>query len=570
MTPPSHTNDTYADPSILQAVLDLTASLELDPILTTFVDQSCLLTGARWGGVAVLDTWGRTARLVGHGARAQELHTQPLIETLTAHIPPHEPLVIPDLLNPNVDFELPAQPADAGSSSPIDNFLGISLNVHEQVFGRLFLTGRVGGFTDEDVATVSALARAAGLAIENAERFAHSRNRERWISASQRLTTAMLEGTDEEEALELIAHTVRDVSHADTAIIVLPSVGDTYAAEITDGYDADRLLGLTFPKEGRTMSVLREGTGMMVDSMEHAQIMRVPEFTKFGPALYAPLKARGETSGVLILLRKPGRQEFAQSDLPLAESLASQATLALELASARHIQDVETLLDERSRISRDLHDFAIQQLFAAGMSLDAARSKVREEEASTDEVSSILDQALASVDEAVRQIRAIVHGLREPDQNVGLVERVRQESSLSRSFLGFAPSLVISLDGTAINEDEEAEDAMVSAIENMLSDDVGDDVVAVVREGLSNIARHAHATAGRVILEVTSPSDDTAGEVCVRVADDGRGIDPHRTRNSGLSNMRERARRHAGSFVFGAGIDGAGAEIIWRAEIDPE
>ena len=69
----------------------------------------------------------------------------------------------------------------------------------------------------------------------------------------------MLEGADEEEGLTLIAQTVREVSQADTAIIVLPSVKDTWAAEITDGHHADRLLGVMFPPEGRAMSVLNEG-----------------------------------------------------------------------------------------------------------------------------------------------------------------------------------------------------------------------------------------------------------------------------------------------------------------------
>lgn len=558
MTPSGRT-----DLRLLEAALDLTSNLHLRPALQRFVDQACRLTGARYGALSVLDNWGDTTMFIQHGFSEEQvarMGNPPLGHGLIAEIPTDGPLIINDVRH----AEYAAVTLPHGHQE-IENFLGAPVTVHEQVYGRLYLTDKFGGFGQTDAEVVTSLAAAAGVAVENAELFAQARNRERWIAASQNLTTTMLEGADEEEALVLIAQTVRDVSDADTAIIVLPSVGETWTAEITDGYHADRMLGVVFPPEGRAMSVLAEGTGMIVDSMARAQTMRVPQLGEFGPALYAPLRSRGQSSGVLVLLRRQGRQEFASSDLPLAESLASQATLALELASARHAEDVANLLDERDRIGRDLHDFAIQQLFAAGMQLDATKQKVASGELERDGIIASLDDSLASVDEAVRQIRAIVHNLREPDQNVGLVERVRREASLSRNFLGFAPSLVIRLDGQTINAVEDREESMTEQVEGRIDADISDDVVAVVREGLSNIARHAHATAGRVIVDVDG--HEQQGGIRVRVADDGRGIDPERTRNSGLGNLQTRARRHGGDFTFGTGLEGRGAEITWRVPL---
>ena len=438
--------------------------------------------------------------------------------------------------------------------------------MHEQVYGRLYLCGKAGGYSSADAAVLSALAPAAGIAVENAHLYADSKRTARWISASQSLTTTMLEGADEEEALELIAKTVREVSHADTAIIVLQSVGDTWAAEIVDGKNASSLLGLTFPPEGRAMSVLHEGTGMIVDSMSRAQTMRVPQLAVFGSALYAPLRSRGVSSGVLILLRQIGAPEFDSSELSLAESLASQATLALELASARHAQDVAALLDERDRIGRDLHDFAIQQLFATGMALDAAKQKVAAGQTDPAALESLIDSSLASIDEAVRQIRTIVHNLRERDKAVGLVERIRRESSLTRSALGFAPSLLITLDGSAINSDLDNELVVIDEFDGRVDPDLSDDVVAIVREGLSNIARHAHATAAAVCVDVSGRGK--SGRVRITITDDGRGIDPSRTRNSGLANMAERARRHRGSFDTDSGEGGVGTQIRWIAPLE--
>lgn len=539
------------DHALLEAALDLTSTLDLKSALRSFVDQACRLTRAAYGALRVLDTWGATTLLVEHS----EGPARPTVPAeIIAMIP----------AKGHLRLDRGAAVEDSGLIAA-DDFIGVSVLVHEQVYGRLYLTGKPGGFTDSDVDVLTALAPAAGVAVENAHLYADARRTERWISASQSLTTTMLEGADEEEALELIARTVREVSRADTAIIVLPSVGDSWAAEIIDGYLADTLLGIVFPPEGRAMSVLHEGTGMIVDSMARAQTMRVPQLSAFGPALYAPLLSRGNTAGVLILLRRIGQPEFNGSELSLAESLASQAALALELASARHAEDLATLLDERDRIGRDLHDFAIQQLFATGMQLDAAKQEASRGDLNPETLNRTIDRALASIDEAVRQIRQIVHNLREPDQAVALVERIRREASLTRSLLGFAPSLLITLDGSPINEAEDSEGSKIEQIDARIDLDLGDDIVAVVREGLSNIARHAHATAAAVTVDVLGIGE--AGSITITIADDGRGIDPDRTRNSGLANMKERARRHGGGFSLASGIGGLGAQISWSAPL---
>lgn len=286
--------------TLLQAALDLTSSLDLKSGLQNFVDQACALTSSPHATMCVLDTWGATTLRLEHH---DSYPAPPVPESLPTVIPVNTPLLV-NSPQDAPDIDLPA------STPP---FLGVSVLVHEQVYGRLYLMGKPGGYTDEDAAVVAALAPAAGIAVENANLYADSKRTARWISASQSLTTTMLEGADEEEALELIAKTVREVSHADTAIIVLQSVGDTWAAEIVDGKNASNLLGLVFPPEGRAMSVLHEGTGMIVDSMSRAQTMRLPELAAFGSALYAPLRSRGVSSGVLILLRQIGAPEIGRA-----------------------------------------------------------------------------------------------------------------------------------------------------------------------------------------------------------------------------------------------------------------
>lgn len=555
----SHPDPIQIGQELIQATLDLTKQLEITDILQQFVDQACHLTDARFGALSVLDAWGETTMFLQHGfsdEEAEAVGEPPKGLGMIGSIPANDALIINDIATHPLFTGFPP-----GHRS-MYNFLGVPVQMKDQVFGRLYLTDKPGGFTDLDVRLLRILGNAAGVAVENARIYRESQNRERWITASQTITTTMMEGAEEEEALALIADTVRKVSDADTALIVLPSVGYTWACEIADGYMADELLGTVFPPQGRAMSVLHEGAGMIVDSLARASMLRIPAFKNFGSALYAPMMNRGVAEGVLILLRKPGRLEFESSDLPLAESLAAQATFALELASARHTEDMATLYDERDRIGRDLHDFAIQQLFATGMQIDTARDKLRAGEMGERDIIDVLDSALVAVDESVRQIRSIVHDLREPDQDVGLVERVRRETSLVRTALSFAPSLIIEVDGTIISTDQ---DEQLIAVSDRVDADIADDVVAVIREGLANVARHAKATAVQILLHVSGTAPD--GHICVRVLDDGIGIPAERGRTSGLGNLRTRARRHGGTFSVSTAHSGAGTELLWKVPL---
>ena len=323
----------------------------------------------------------------------------------------------------------------------------------------------------------------------------------------------------------------------------------------------------------------------------------VEPLARFGPALYAPMLHRGRGVGVILLLREQGAPTFTDQDLEIAELVAGQATMAFELADAQHAQEMATLLDERARIARDLHDLAIQQLFAAGMQISSARERLSSAGGASDQVDvvcRVLDSSLAAVDDSVGQIRSIVRSLRDRDEDVGLVERLRRESSLARTLLGFAPSLLLSVDGRALALAGRAEeDELIGAVDAAVDPDIADDMVAVVREGLSNVARHAHASSVTVDVMLTgvvpgggaepamsgstssrpAVSGPGGAEPAVEIVcrDDGVGVDPGVTRRSGTANMAERARRHGGSFVIGprARNDGAsrGTCFTWRVPL---
>lgn len=544
---------------ILSAVLELTGQLDLPDVLQDFVTLASEITGAEYSALGVLDHLGKTVVFVHHGmdaATVAKMPHPPQGVGLLGRIPVGGTTILPDLRQSPFFTGWPE------GHPEMKEFLGAPLRINDQVFGRIYLANKPGGFTPEDVSNLDLLARAAGVAILNSRIYGQSRARERWMRVSQEITTTLLEGTEEEEALGMIAQKVREVADADACLIVLPSVGESWACEIADGRLADQLVGMEFPRDGRALTVLREGVGVIVDSLASAVPMRVPLLRQFGPAMYAPMMVRGTGLGVILLLRDQGRPEFELSDLTMAEALAQQAALALELAAIRHTQDVSSLTDERQRIGRDLHDLAIQQLFATGMQLESVRGRL--DTKGEEELVCLLESALSSVDESVRQIRSIVQSLREPDEEVVLVERLRREASIGRTALGFAPSLVIIVDGETV--DDWAEDSdLLDAVDGRVGADIADDVVAVVREGLSNAARHAHASS--VQVTVTVKGHGPMGRASVQVEDDGVGVDPNSSRQSGLGNLAARARRHQGTFTLTRSERGKGTQLDWQVPL---
>ncbi|MDO5699921.1 MAG: GAF domain-containing protein [Bowdeniella nasicola] len=547
------------DQHLYGAALDLTATLDTAELLQRFVDISRDLTGAPYAALGVLAADGTTVQFVYSGMSAQQaaaIGHPPRGTGVLGAIIDHGAIVLDDLTQ-HPDFH--GFPDDHPAMT---TFLGVPVTIRAQVYGRLYLAGKEGGFTAKDQRQIEALAQAAAVAVENSRLYGQARARERWIQVSQEITTTLLEGTEEEEALGMIASRVREVSEADTSCIVLPSIGESWACEISDGYRARDLLGIIFPPDGRALTALEDGTGLIVDSLQRASTVRIPQLLGFGSALYAPMIVRGARMGVLILLRRPGRPSFEGADLIMAEAVAQQAGLALELAAARHAEDVAALGDERARIGRDLHDLAIQQLFATGMQLESAREQARA--TGREDLVQLLEYSLSSVDESVRQIRSIVHRLREPGEALVIVERLRREASLGRTALGFAPSLVISVDGHNVDERED-DGELVDQLDARVDPDIADDVVAVVREGLSNAARHAKASSVQVRVAVRGRGP--TGRIEIEVEDDGLGLDPGSSRRSGLDNLAARARRHGGSFSVGRPESGRGTMVQWQAPL---
>lgn len=539
--------------SIISHALALTTRLDRQSVLQNFVDSSVLLTGAKYSALAVLDSAGETLEFVYTGIPRQlaaHIGHPPMGHGVFGDLPSETYLIVNDLEHYENRYPWPQH------HPHMESFLGVPMRIHSRVFGRLYLGDKEGGFLPQDGKNMELLAQAASIAVENSRLYAESNSRAKWIAASRAITTSLLEGTDDEDALELIAREMRSVAHADVSLIVLPSVGNTWVCEFADGTNADRLIGLDFPPGGRAQTVIREGTGLIVDSMTRQSHLLVPELAEFGAALYAPMLSKGRPLGVIVLLRDITRPEFDLADLSMAENVARQAALALELAEARQTQALALQMEDRAQISRDLHDLAIQQLFASGMELSAVRGDLAQQSAVPESVVTRLDSAIDSIDASVTQIRQIIYSLRDPSATTPLVTRLRHEITLAHSSLGFTPTIEIFNLGEKISEGSHTE------IDDELGSDIADDVAAVVRECLSNTARHAQATRASVEMRIENH------RVLVKVLDNGQGVNPELSRRSGLSNLAARARRHHGTFSIRPGEGGKGTCVQWMAFVD--
>ncbi|WP_165495455.1 GAF domain-containing sensor histidine kinase, partial [Actinomadura roseirufa] len=292
---------------------------------------------------------------------------------------------------------------------------------------------------------------------------------------------------------------------------------------------------LSHPVAGR---VFREGVAVrLADGAEVLHAAGAPESLEVGPLLVVPLGAGAAARGVLAVINPPGAPSFAEGTKRLLEAFAGQAAVALELAARRRDAERLALLEDRDRIAKDLHDTVIQRLFATAMTLMAAIKITQRPE-----VAARVRRAVDDLDETIRQIRSSIFALQAPaDEEESLRSRVRALVDAAAERLGFAPS--VRLDGP---------------LDTVVGDELGEQLLAVVREALSNVARHARAREAAVVIDV---GDD----LTLRVEDDGVGI-PDGGRRGGLRNMAERAEAQGGSFHAGPG-PGGGTVLVWRVPL---
>lgn len=533
---------------LLQAVMSVGRELDLPEVLRGIVEAAVVLVDAEYGALGVIGEDQRLAQFLPVGVSDEqraEIGDLPSGHGILGELIRHpEPLRLSEL------SEHPASRGFPEHHPPMHSFLGVPIRVRAEVFGNLYLTQKRGGaeFGAEDEAVLSTLAVAAGIAIENARYFETARLRERWLAASTEITRALLSGVPRDEVLEGMLERAQDITGADIGVCYLIGPEGELRGSLARGEGAETHRGLVLPSTRGTLAeaALTHDGLITVDDLETDERVAVrPErWAGYGPAVAVTLGTEATLDGILILARRRGRPPFTSAEVAALPGFAGQAALALELADRRRDAEQASLLEDHDRIARDLHDLAIQRLFATGMTLQSAQRFVDHPEAA-----ERLSRAVEDLDTTIKIIRSTIFGLRrheEPNADRGLRVRAVRVIGEAAAALGFAPAL-----------------RMEGLIDIDATSGVADDVVAVLGEALSNVTRHARATRAEVVITAAG------GELTVTVSDNGVGL-PATGHRSGLRNLAERAERLGGSLsVTSCPAPRSGTRLEWRVPVEP-
>jgi signal transduction histidine kinase len=553
------------DSGLFSAVVAVAAGLELGATLRRIVHAAVDLVDAKYGALGVLGPDGRVVEFVhvGIDARtAENLGPLPTGKGILGLLIEHP---VPIRLD-----DLRSHPASAGlpeGHPPMSSFLGVPVRVRGEVFGNLYLTEKADGqsFTTDDERTVMALAAAAAVAIENARLYERSRQRERWQTATSEIGNAVLGGAPAEEVLQLVADRARSLTGADVALVALPGPTTGIAVEIVavagpnearpsdsrwsvhqsrrtgDTPSIERWLGHEVPADSMIQDAFCDARTVTGEScvLERGDLGPVG----FGPTVCLPLLTPERVLGVLALFWDAEAPSIPSDVVEMVQSFTDQAAMSLVLAEAQREQERLAVYEDRDRIARDLHDLVIQRLFATGMSLQGTARLGDLSEAAEER----LNQAVDQLDETIREIRQTIFALHEPIEGPasGLRGRALREVSQSAALLGFEPAI-----------------RFVGPVDSLIPLPLADQLIAAMREALTNAAKHAQARHVDVAIEIRD------GTAVLIVTDDGVGVAQEGGgRRSGLANLSARAQDLGGVCLLERVAASGGSRLTWRAPI---
>jgi len=264
-----------------------------------------------------------------------------------------------------------------------------------------------------------------------------------------------------------------------------------------------------------------------------------PPMTSF---LGAPIRVQDRVYGNLYLTDKIGADEFTSDDEAVIDVLAMAAGIAIENARLHQRAGEVAVYEDRDRMARDLHDGVIQRLFAIGLSLQGLSASPAGKS-----VAANLSAAVADIDETIRQVRTTIFELGGAGGGHGIRAHLLDLAEEVSPVVGF--DVPVEFHGP---------------VDTAVSDTVAEHLLATVREALTNIGRHAHATRATIRLSVI-------GRQCrLEVTDNGRGLAGELSVDGGLGllNMRQRAEGLGGFFDITQPSAG-GTTIAWQVPVFP-
>jgi signal transduction histidine kinase len=396
-----------------------------------------------------------------------------------------------------------------------------------------------------DAEQAATFARALEFAFVAAQARATADRAGRQLTALDQAVRGISGVLDVDRVLQLIADRVRDLVEAEYAAIGIVDGDGAIERFITSGITA---------RERARIGDLPHGRGLLGLIIRENRTVRIPEiaehpasygFPPHHPTMHAflgmPILSRGVPVGRLYLTNKRGAAEFSSEDQALVEMFALHAGIAIENARLHDQVRRLAVVDERDRISRDLHDSVIQAIYAQTLALDDVPDLIAED---APEAERRVDEAIESLHAVISDIRNFIFGLRPV-----LLESGSIEEGLRHLATELRRSAAVEV-GVSVEDPAEALPALpIELVAELL---------AITREALSNVARHAAATTASVRATMADE------ELRLEIEDDGRGFDVRRAAergHHGLANMRARTGAVGGTFEL-TSTAGVGTRII--------
>ena len=524
--------------ALSEAALAIASKLSLDATLQQIADSARHITDAEYAAIAEFNQAGEVDVFVTSGMSAEQAARMP-----------HKPRGL-GLLGAIVDekraIRIPSIEDDARSYGFPENhphmssFLGVPILAGSSALGNLYLTNkrREPEFTQEDEEIIQLLAGHAAIAIENARLYEASQSRARELKSRNRELAAVnaiakvtSEHLEVEKIIDRAMHEVLEVTGMEAGEVFLldENTGDLHLViHVGAGSQAFHTIarfeiGQGIPGKVAESGIPRTTTQLSAD----AEFLR-KEVIEAGFQTYAclPIRRKGAVIGTMGLASRKMRT-FSSRDLSLLEAIGHQVGTAIE--NSRLYEEIERLaiLEERSRIGMDLHDGVIQSIYAVGLTLETTRLLFRQD---PNQAESMLSQAVAGLNDAIRDIRNFILDLRphrfEGDLAQGIARLVRE----------FRANTMVEVE---MNVPLDFAKSLPAAHARSL--------FLTAQEALANIARHARASNVWLSLEAEP------GEVRLTVKDDGKGFDPSaqsRSVGHGLANMHARAEELGGVFLI--------------------
>lgn len=527
--------------ALVEAGIALASELDVEALLQRIADLARDVIGAKYSALGVLGAEGELVNFLHSGVDQETVRKIGDLPTgkgvLGVLIEDGKPLRLREISDHGRSYGFPEH------HPVMHSFLGVPIMVRNRIFGRLYLTEKAGGaeFSKDDERLALMFASQAGVAIENARLYREVKDRSEELahrlaelSSMESLGKLLISGEAAEATLRSIAEEAKALTGAARATIFLldEDTGDLVVRVGVGDRIAGSLLGKRLPSgKSKAHSVLERMKAEAVQDLPSDPQVDQDTLELLGnptTGAFAPLAVKGRKLGVLVIYDRSGGRPFSEGDVEILQMLSGLAAIALENERLYEALKDLTVLEERDRISKELHDGVIQAIYSVGLSLQGSLSLMKRDPSVAE---ARIDEAIARLDDVVRDVRSYIFELRPKlVEEKGLSEAVRE--MLKDFEVNTLAHTQLALDGEACESMDQEQQTHV---------------IQIIREVLSNIARHAGASEVRIACRTLD------GQIALEIEDDGVGFDRGSVKaGHGLRNIEERAARLGGAIEIRA------------------